>query len=74
VCVRARAAYANVNRPALVAGLLTVLTTANTSTVPASCFGVTAVHSTLDAQLTFFAAVVPNLNTVAPVPGLNPER
>jgi hypothetical protein len=32
------------------------------------------VHSTLDAQLTFFATVAPNPNTVAPVPGLNPER
>jgi hypothetical protein len=52
--------------------LVTLFTTALTSTVPASCAGASTVHSVLDAQLADFYAVAPNLNFVAVVPGANP--
>lgn len=59
-------------RAAVLRGLFTLFTTAKTYTVAASCFGVSAVHSVLDEQLTLVASAVPNLNFVAPAPVANP--
>lgn len=48
--------------------LLALFTVALTSTVPKACAGTVAVQVVLDVQVTGFALVVPNLETVAVAP------
>jgi hypothetical protein len=52
--------------------LVSLLTVAFTSTLPAACAGDTTVHSVLVAQLTEVPAVVPNFKTVPVLPGPKP--